>query len=134
MDKTGLKSIYASHSNSLAIQDYLVSNTRAIHLKGMNGSQLALFSAHVISKNPGTHLFIVPEKEDSAYLYNDLANILEENQVLFFPSSYKKSIAHQETDEAGIILRTRALNRISDQAKVEETLVLITYPEAILEK
>ncbi len=134
MDKFALKSLYSTHPNSLNFLVYYNSKNRVVHLKGMNGSSLALFSAGIVQKIAAVHVFILPEKEEAAYFYNDLANILDEEQILFFPSSYKKSIAHQETDEAGIILRTRSLNRLKDLKEQKNSLILVTYPEALLEK
>lgn len=133
MDISQLKSIYSSHPDSGAFLNALKSGAGVIHLKGMNGSSLSLFSANAIQNLPGIHVFLIPDKEESAYLYNDLANILDEEQIIFFPSSYKKSIAHQETDEAGIILRTRALNRLKE-VNPGLPLILVTYPEALIEK
>lgn len=134
MEKSDLKSLFSHHPNTQSLLEQYDSKVRAVHLKGLNGSSFALFSAAILVKRPLVHVFLVPDKEDSAYLYNDLANILEEGQILFFPSSYKKSIGHQETDEAGIILRTRALNAIKDLNNLTSYLAVVTYPEALIEK
>jgi transcription-repair coupling factor (superfamily II helicase) len=134
MNKTDLSSIYYNHPSFQALQDSFNANSRVAHLKGMNGSSFALFSAGIIQNKKTVHLFVVPDKEDAAFLYNDLANVLDEGLVLFFPSSYKKSIAQQETDEAGIILRTRALNTLKDISDIDNYLVVVTYPEALVEK
>ncbi|HEX3006601.1 MAG TPA: CarD family transcriptional regulator, partial [Bacteroidales bacterium] len=134
MDTSVLKSLYASHPNVSAFLDYYNSNARSFHLKGMNGSALPLFCAPVIQSIKGAHVYILPDKEEAAYFYNDLVNVLDEEQVLFFPSSYKKSIAHQETDEAGIILRTRSLNHFKHIKESATSLAIVTYPEALIEK
>ncbi len=134
MDKPELKSIYFKHPNFKLFQDYSNNKEKSIHLKGLNGSATALFAATVLAHNKNTHLFLVPDKEEAAYLYNDLANVLNEEQILFFPSSYKRTIAHQETDEAGIILRTRLLNRLQKEDKSDNALAIITYPEGLIEK
>lgn len=132
MDSSVLKSLYSGHPHTSAFLKQYSSSSSVVHIKGMNGSALPLFCAAVVQKFQAIHVLLVPDKEEAAYLYNDLANILDESQVLFVPSSYKKSIAHQETDEAGIILRTRALNRLKDADN--DSLMIITYPEALIEK
>lgn len=134
MEISALKNLYSNHSNALDFVEYYNSNGRVVHMKGTNGSSLPLFCAAVVQKLKALSLFVIPDKEEAAYLYNDLANVLDEEQILFFPSSYKKSISHQETDEAGIILRTRALNRLKELGKLQESLLVVTYPEALMEK
>lgn len=79
------------------------------------------------------HWFMVPDREEAAYTYNDLAHILDEKKVLFFPSAYKRSIIHNEIDEAGLILRTAVLNKLKNPGK-NDYLVVVTYPEALMEK
>lgn len=78
----------------------------------------------------GTHWFIIPDHEDAAYFYNDLTHILGDDQVMFFPSAYKYAIQN-EVDESGLILRTAVLNKVKNNG---EDLVVVTYPEALMEK
>lgn len=134
MDTLALKNLYSNHYHVTDFMEYYNSGGRVVHIKGTNGSSLPLFFAAIAHKIKSISLFVTPDKEEAAYLYNDLANVCEEGQVLFFPSSYKKNIAHQETDEAGIILRTRALNRLKDSDSMNESLFVVTYPEAVMEK
>ena len=99
----------------------------------MSGSSCNLFAALIIEKCKGVHWFVIPEHEEAAYLYNDLTHALDENMVLFFPSGYKRSVIHNEIDESGLILRTAVLNQLKDLSKVDR-LVVVTYPEALMEK
>ena len=78
------------------------------------------------------HMFILQEKEESAFYYNDLLTCLDENSVIFFPSSYKRSIQYGHTDKGNLLLRTQGLNRMSEPEG--DYLAVVTYPEALAEK
>jgi len=52
-------------------------------------------------------VIILPEASAAAYFYNDLCNALEEDRVLLFPPSFKRSASQIRTDEGQLILRTR---------------------------
>ncbi len=100
-------------------------------LKALSGSGHAMFAAAVLTEAQKNMLFVLPGKEEAAYFHNDLHNLLPGKQILFFPSSYKRSIKYGKTDELGIIQRTEALNLLASKTK---SLVIISYPEALAEK
>ena len=41
-----------------------------------------------------TNLFILSDEEEAGYFYHDLKQILGQEKVLFFPSSYRRSIKY----------------------------------------
>ncbi len=107
-------------------------------LKGMAGSSTAVVAAAVISKRKGTHLFILNEKEQAAYFYNDLEYLLADRdssftskKVLFFPTSYRKSFDISHPDSTNSLERSQAVGRLTSAAA---TKVMVTYPEALAEK
>ena len=57
---------------------------------------------------------------------------MDEKKVLFFPSSYKRSVHYEVTDPAYITLRTEVLQKILS-AGPEDPFTIVTYPEAIAE-
>ncbi len=85
-----------------------------------------------IQKAPSDSIFILADRENAAYFHNDLIHLLDEKSVLFFPSSYKRSVHYEQTDPANITLRTEALRQIS-AAESGKYTILVTYPEAIAE-
>ncbi|HEY4787880.1 MAG TPA: transcription-repair coupling factor [Bacteroidales bacterium] len=134
MSSNDLISVFKDHPNARLFSDWIGSkDARISHLRGMSGSSCNLFAALIIEKCKGVHWFVIPEHEEAAYLYNDLTHALDENMVLFFPSGYKRSVIHNEIDESGLILRTAVLNQLKDLSKVDR-LVVVTYPEALMEK
>lgn len=124
---------YKSHPNYQQVLEKFESKDKInLHLNGLSGSSFALFSSTILENLNNLNLFVLTEKEEAAYFYNDLLNLIDENKVLFFPSSYKRAIQYGHTDEGNIILRTNTLNRL-DQYQ-EGLLVIVTYTEAISEK
>jgi len=99
-----------------------------IHLKGLAGSSKSVVAAKIFAALGGIHLFIFPDKEEAAYMYNDLVNLLGPGDILFFPSSYKRSIQFQQKSKSSIIIRTSVLEKV---AAAPENLIIITYPEAL---
>ena len=79
-----------------------------------------------------THVILLHDKEEAAYFLDDLRNFVEDTECLLFPGSYKKPYLFEETDNANILLRAEVLSKIN--AKSEERLVIVTYPDALYEK
>ncbi len=104
---------------------------KSFSLTGLQGSSIALVLASIYSKADSSYMFVANDQETAGYLYNDLSQILGMDEVLFFPSSFKKSIKYGQVDAANEILRTEVLNRMS---KEDDKALVISYPEAIAEK
>ena len=110
-----------------------ISTSRAerISIAGLSGSSKAMIVAKVFLKTQFTHIVIVPEKEDAAYLYNDFVSLAGEDSVFFFPSTYKRSVQYEQTEPANIVLRTEVLNHL---ASGKRKGIIVTYPESVMEK
>lgn len=102
-----------------------------IHLQGIIGSARTLIVASLFRKTGKSLLVVLPEKEEAAYVYDDLVSLGIEDQTLFFPSSYKRSIQFGQPDQENLVLRTEALNKLTDPQK---SYIIITYPEGLVEK
>lgn len=131
LNLSAFQQIYARHPQVHAM--VLWAATHELHLKvsGLCGSSLSLAAASFFQKVPNTQVFIVNDADEAAYLYNDLRQILSDENVLFFPSSYKKTIRLSQLDSSNEILRTEALNRLSNSSK---PIILVSYPEAVTQK
>ncbi|MEM7185940.1 MAG: transcription-repair coupling factor [Bacteroidota bacterium] len=90
---------------------------------------IAVASAFKLAELP--FLFILNDKEDAAYHLNDLENLLGDQNVLFYPGSYRRPYQIEETDNANVLLRSEVLNRINSRKK---PALIVTYPEALFEK
>lgn len=105
---------------------------QVVRLKGLVGSLDAVFSCCVFDQLQSTALYILHDKEEAAYFYNDLLNFKTEDSVLFFPSSYKKPYSFEEIDNANVLQRAEVLSAINTQKS--RPLQVVTYPDALYEK
>lgn len=75
------------------------------------------------------------DMDEAGYFYHDMVQMLGEENVLFFPSSYRRAIKYNQKDAANAILRTEVLSRLSAVAgDVGQSLFVVSYPEALAEK
>ena len=102
-----------------------------IHLKGLSGSLDAVIAAVNYQLNPQHNIFILNDKDDAAYFFNDLQNLVGEENVFFFPMSYKKPYQYEEIDNANVLQRSEILNLLNNE---KTNLLIVTYPEALSEK
>ncbi|WP_374953367.1 transcription-repair coupling factor [Flavobacterium columnare] len=109
----------------------LLNSDHKIHLKGLLGSSLSFIIETLFRKADKTFLLLANEKEEAAYLLNDLEQLVGEKDVLFYPSSYRRPYQIEETDNANVLLRSEVLNRINSRKK---PCIIVSYPEAIFEK
>jgi transcription-repair coupling factor (superfamily II helicase) len=109
-----------------------------LHLKGLTGSSSSIIASSVFIKSSTHFLIILTDKEEAAYFFNDIENLLCERDtpyhkksVLFFPTTYRHPYELEKTDNINVLSRTEVMKRLS--AKEAGTIV-VTYPEALAEK
>jgi transcription-repair coupling factor (superfamily II helicase) len=103
----------------------------AHRVKGIIGSLDAVLFSAVFKSSHSSHLIILQDKEEAAYFFNDLQNLLGEKNLLFFPMSYKRPYEYDETENANILMRAEALGQIASHP---DSQIIVTYPEALSEK
>ena len=131
MDITELQHIYASHPNVKGLAKQLEnSSVRTFFLGGLHASASPLFFSSYLKNAPWTTIFILNDMEEAGYFYHDLIQINGEENVLFFPSSYRRAIKYGQKDAGNEILRTEVLSRIQKGDHV----CIVTCPEAVAEK
>ena len=113
------------------IADSENSESKNIQLKGLVGSSLSFVLANVFKDSERPFLAIFNDKEEAAYYLNDLERLIGEDDVLFYPGSYRRPYQIEETDNANVLLRAEVLNRINSRKK---PAVIVTYPDALFEK
>ncbi len=135
-----LKDIYRTYNKQKHFNDLYAqikeNNKTRIALKGLCGSSLSMLVASIIEKeSKHNHFFIFDEKDTAAYFFNDLCNLLENHEnIVFFPSSYKRSVQYKQTESGNIILRTNVLNKLIESSDNDEQIIIVSYPEALTEK
>tara|TARA_Y100000385_G_scaffold167921_1_gene173922 strand:- start:19 stop:3351 length:3333 start_codon:yes stop_codon:yes gene_type:complete len=104
---------------------------KSIHLNGLTGSLASIIGAACFNSSEKASIFILNDKEEAAYFYNDLEQFIPEKDLLFYPGSYRRPYQIEETDNANILMRAEVLNRLSSRRKPS---CIVTYPDAIFEK
>jgi len=128
----GLLEAYKLHGAIQTIASDLNSdNAKTIKLSGVAGAQDAFVLSGIFQSSDRSHLYIASDKEEAAYYFNTLDNLVD-IKVHFFPDSFKKPGQYEEVDRNNILLRTEVMNKIS--LKDNKNLIIVTYPEAIFEK
>ncbi len=131
MSKTALFSKYDNSSIIKAIAQHLEHRETKIHLKGLIGSSLSFVIRSLFDKSELPFLIMLQDKEEAAYYLNDLEQLIGEQDVLFYPGSYRRPYQIEETDNANILLRAEVLNRINSRKKPS---IIVTYADAVFEK
>lgn len=126
--------ILNTYSNSVKIKqiaESIESKENKVHLKGLVGSSMSFVVASLFGKSELPYLLILQDKEEAAYYLNDLEQLIGEEDVLFYPGSYRRPYQIEDTDNASILLRAEVLNRINSRKR---PAVIVSYPEALFEK
>ena len=131
MSKKNLYSIYDNSPKIKQIVDTLQQADPKIQLNGLIGSSLSFVVQSLFKKTEKPFLLILNDKEEAAYYLNDLEQMIGEEDVLFYPGSYRRPYQIEDTDNANVLLRAEVLNRINSRKK---PAVIVTYPEALFEK
>lgn len=111
---------------------------KVFFLDGAKASSAAvLFAGLARSEQAGQHIlvFVLDDEEAAGYFYHDLVQLsASDENILFFPSSFRRAVKYGQRDSANEILRTEVLGRISSPQASSSPLYLVTYPDAIVEK
>ena len=168
MEIQELQKLYARHPQVRALRRALANERkRSVVLSGLHGSSAAMAFAALgydesgadakavdsaLPALPNLFLFVLDDQDEAGYFYHDLVQVLGDERVLFFPSSFRRAVKFGQRDAASEILRTEVLSRMTnDKSRFarndesnEETnsslvtrhssLFIVTYPEALAER
>ena len=130
MSKSDIISIY-DKSPKIAILESTFASRNKSQATGLVGSALSFVMHSLFKKAELPLLILFRNKEEAAYYLNDLEQLLNTEDVLFYPSSYRRPYQIEEKDNANILLRAEVLNRINSRKK---PAIIVSYAEAIFEK
>jgi transcription-repair coupling factor (superfamily II helicase) len=129
------KALYNTYDDSPKTQQIvarlLENNQVKMQLSGLLGSALSFVIRSIFKKAELPFLIVLNNKEEAAYYLNDLEQMIGEQDVLFYPGSFRRPYEIEDTDNANVLLRAEVLNRINSRKK---PAVIVTYPEALFEK
>ncbi|SOE21588.1 transcription-repair coupling factor (superfamily II helicase) [Spirosomataceae bacterium TFI 002] len=122
--------LYTTDSLVQAIHGKVIGKPH-IQLEGIVGSLDAILAASFYKLKPFNGLFVLPEKEDAAYFYNDLKNLLGEENTAYLPASYKRLFDFHDIENANVLLRAELINKLNQGV---DNMLVVTYSEALAEK
>jgi len=129
--KNDIVTLYEKSPKINQLAEQLQKREEKIHLKGLIGSSLSFVVQLLFQKSDLPFLLLFQDKEEAAYYLNDLENLINDQDVLFYPGSYRRPYQIEETDNANVLLRAEVLNRINSRKKPS---IIVSYADAIFEK
>ena len=128
-----LSDLYKIHPKVVALSQFLGSGKMYLQLTGLQGSSLPLVFAAMMKgtdvSNHAPYVFIMNDEEEAGYLYHDFVQILGDENVLYFPSSFKRAVKYGQRDAGNEILRTEVLSRVN----TSRLHCIVTSPQALSE-
>ena len=131
MSKTLISQSFQQSLQLQKLQTAIAISQNKTHVKGLIESSFSFVISNAFKQADKPFLLVFNDKEEAAYYLNDLEQLLEEKNVLFYPGSYRRPYQIEEIDNANVLLRSEVLNRINSQKK---PALIVTYPDALFEK
>ncbi|MBK9482726.1 MAG: transcription-repair coupling factor [Bacteroidetes bacterium] len=128
-----LQDLYLQHACLKPLTDEIVlPSPKLIQLTNIHASAFSFIASSVFKQIDYNHLFILDDKESAAYFQNDFETLTGALDICLFPDSYKKTGQIGELNSSHVMLRAEALMKLN--TKNPHKKVLVTYPEALVEK
>lgn len=110
------------------------SNTGWVHARGLAGSQDTVVMATLYQQDAKPMLIIAQDREEANYLLDDLQHLLESQEPQLFPTSYKRPYHYEPdmVDNANVLQRAEVLAKLNHKGTAPT--IVVTYPEALVEK
>ncbi|WP_111707382.1 transcription-repair coupling factor [Lutibacter citreus] len=109
----------------------LSKDNQQVQISNLVGSSLSFIISECFRQVDKQFLLIFNDKEEAAYYLNDLEQLLNDKDVLFYPGSYRRPYQIEEVDNANVLLRSEVLNRLNSRKK---PAIIVTYPDALFEQ
>ena len=129
MSNKDISQLFVKSLQTQKLENSIAKNQKNTLVKGLIGSSLSFVISSIFSKNQKSILLILENKETAAYYFNDLEKLNNDN-VLFYPESYKNPYATSNTDNSNILLRADVLNKINTNPN---RYLVVTYYKALFE-
>ena len=131
MSKSSVVSTFQKSANVQLLAKEILQRDAKINAKGLLGSSLSFVVNTAFEKTEMPFLLLFNDKEEAAFHLNDLEQLINDQDVLFYPGSYRRPYQIDDVDNANVLLRAEVLNRINSRKK---PAIIVSYAEAIFEK
>ena len=122
--------LYGRSPQANALVDLLKKKSvHSLFLQGLVCSSASMFFGSMKMRLKRSVLFVLDDADEAGYFYHDLTQMLGQESVFFFPSSYRRAVKYGQRDAANEILRTEVLARLS----AGNPIFIVSYPDALAE-
>ena len=122
--------LYGRSPQANALVDLLKKKSvHSLFLQGLVCSSASMFFGSMKTRLKRSVLFVLDDTDEAGYFYHDLTQMLGQESVFFFPSSYRRAVKYGQRDAANEILRTEVLARLS----AGNPIFIVSYPDALAE-
>ena len=120
---------YNKSLNLQKLQNSIAQNKNFISVKGLYGSSKSFIISELFKNNNSNIFWVLDEKEDAGFYFNDCEKLIKNKQLFYFPSSYTRDNNFKKTSTQNIFKRTEFIKNFYSSKSLA-----ITYPEALFEK
>ena len=113
MQLSELIQLFQHHPGVRALTQCWNEQQALVFLDGLQGSAAPVMLAATAQTAQGLFMVVLNDEEEAGYFYNDLRQLLGDESVLFFPSSYRRAVKYGHRDGANEILRTDVLSKLT---------------------
>ena len=125
-----IQQLYGASPQAGALRKALEDKSvKTVFLQGLMASAAPMLFAGMARQLSKTILFILQDADEAGYFYHDLTQTLGNQQVLYFPSSYRRAVKYGQRDAANEILRTEVLSKLA----AGKPLYIVASPESLCE-
>ena len=122
--------LYGRSPQANALVDLLKKKSvHSLFLQGLVCSSASMFFGSMKTRLKRSVLFVLDDADEAGYFYHDHTQMLGQESVFFFPSSYRRAVKYGQRDAANEILRTEVLARLS----AGNPIFIVSYPDALAE-
>lgn len=122
--------LYGRSPQANALVDLLKKKSvHSLFLQGLVCSSASMFFGSMKTRLKRSVLFVLDDADEAGYFYHDLTQMLGQESVFIFPSSYRRAVKYGQRDAANEILRTEVLARLS----AGNPIFIVSYPDALAE-
>lgn len=130
MQATDLLSLYTANDWIKRLAKRFIHSTAThIHLQGLAGSLPAVLGSSLHQLENLTQVFILQDREEAAYFYTDLQNLLGTEQVSLYPAIETQNTESADWSNPAHIIRNEVLQLLAQPHGSPQ--LIVTYPEAI---
>ena len=116
MEIKEIRDIYGGMPQCGALVQMLEDKTvKTVFLKGLLASSGPMFFSALADRHADTIMFVLQDADEAGYFYHDLTQLMGTQQVLFYPSSYRRAVKYGQRDAGSEILRTEVLSRLAQR-------------------